>query len=259
MYLSDRKAGVLAKLFAALAATSNEREVRTCIGPLVLDLLDADFYASFVWCPERKRFESGLGLNMDESNLQAYERHYQFGNPLTPLLQGRHAPTLVSKVLPQDALMKTEFYADFLQKDGLHWGAGMYAWIENRNIGDVRIWREKRRSNFDQNDLHILELLYPAFVTSLQRARNRSADQLGEPESGREYSGASTLLTERERHIVKLASQGLMDKQIAGLLAIGLSTVRTHLRSAFRKLGVNNRVKLCRLLGDASEAGRRLN
>jgi DNA-binding CsgD family transcriptional regulator len=135
----------------------------------------------------------------------------------------------------------------------------MYAWIEDRNIGDVRIWREKRRSNFDENDLHILELVYPAFVISLQRARIRTADHMTESEIGREYSAASMLLTGRELRIVKLAAQGLLDKQIAGLLGIGLTTVRTHLRSAFRKLGVNNRVKLCRLFAHEGAADHRLN
>jgi DNA-binding NarL/FixJ family response regulator len=57
------------------------------------------------------------------------------------------------------------------------------------------------------------------------------------------------LLTERQYQIVELASKGFSDKEIAARLGIGFPTVRTHINSAFQKLQVNNRVKLCRIFG----------
>jgi len=51
-------------------------------------------------------------------------------------------------------------------------------------------------------------------------------------------------LTEREREIALLAAKGLHNNEIAAQLFVSESTVRTHLRSVFQKLGVDRRSKL---------------
>lgn len=51
-------------------------------------------------------------------------------------------------------------------------------------------------------------------------------------------------LTEREREVVRLISEGLSNKDIADRLCISSITVRHRLTSIFDKLGVSNRQKL---------------
>lgn len=51
-------------------------------------------------------------------------------------------------------------------------------------------------------------------------------------------------LTEREREIIVLISQGLKNKAIAKTLYISEATVRHHLTSIFNKLGVKDRMNL---------------
>ena len=51
-------------------------------------------------------------------------------------------------------------------------------------------------------------------------------------------------LTERERAVITLISQGLSNKDIADRLCISSITVRHHLTNIFDKLGVSNRQKL---------------
>src|SRR5690606_5974572 len=80
-------------------------------------------------------------------------------------------PTLVAQVMPQPELVRTEFFNDFLYRDGLYWGVNLYAWDGDRNIGDMRIWRGRRRENFDADTLGILELIGPAFTAALRRAQ----------------------------------------------------------------------------------------
>lgn len=52
-----------------------------------------------------------------------------------------------------------------------------------------------------------------------------------------------TRLTFREEEVVRLASQGLGDKQIADALKISLLTVNTHLKNVYAKLGVHSRTE----------------
>jgi len=55
------------------------------------------------------------------------------------------------------------------------------------------------------------------------------------------------VLTLRERQIVDLLGEGLSNKGIARRLDIAEVTVKTHMSSAFRKLGVGNRLQASQL------------
>ena len=58
----------------------------------------------------------------------------------------------------------------------------------------------------------------------------------------KEYSTqGKTALTKRENEIAYLAAQGLSNKEIGKRLYISENTVKTHLKSVFRKLGINSR------------------
>jgi hypothetical protein len=88
MYLSSRKTRVLSKVLLFLTEPGQEHEIRTRIGSLLLDLLDADYYASYVWAHDENRFGGRVAVNMSDSNLKSYEDYYQFHDPITPLCLG---------------------------------------------------------------------------------------------------------------------------------------------------------------------------
>lgn len=48
-------------------------------------------------------------------------------------------------------------------------------------------------------------------------------------------------LTERETEVLRLASQGMLNKQIGRVLGIGEKTVKAHLGRVYERLGVTNR------------------
>jgi DNA-binding NarL/FixJ family response regulator len=57
----------------------------------------------------------------------------------------------------------------------------------------------------------------------------------------RPWPGRSLRLTERESEVLALAGSGLTNEEIAGTLHLGVNTIKTHLRSAYRKAGLRNR------------------
>jgi DNA-binding CsgD family transcriptional regulator len=245
MHLSARQAEVLGRVMATLAEPLAEPEIRGRVGTLMLDLLGAQHYASYVWDEGRRCFDAGVHLNMDAANLLRYERHYQYHDPITLTLQQHRRVVRVTDVLAQERLTRTEFFNDFLARDGLHWGVNLYAWSGAHNIGDMRIWRDRRRENFSDNDLAVLDLVRPAFVAALRRSQ---ADAGAPPAVDRREPTAVALLSERERQVADLAASGLHDKEIARELGISVTTVRTHIDHAFRKLGVTNRMRLVQRL-----------
>lgn len=55
-------------------------------------------------------------------------------------------------------------------------------------------------------------------------------------------------LTDTERRVAQLAADGLTNPQIADHLVVGRETVKSHMASILRKLGVRNRTELARLV-----------
>jgi DNA-binding CsgD family transcriptional regulator len=53
-------------------------------------------------------------------------------------------------------------------------------------------------------------------------------------------------LTDRELEVLRLVAAGAPSREIAGRLGIANSTVKAHLTSIYRKLGVTNRVQATR-------------
>ncbi|WP_051448340.1 response regulator transcription factor [Bradyrhizobium sp. WSM1417] len=63
------------------------------------------------------------------------------------------------------------------------------------------------------------------------------------------------LLTQRERQIVQLVSDGLSNKEIARQLNLSLGTIKVHLHNIFQKLAINNRTMLATLAVSQRSAG----
>ena len=238
MYLSAKQTSLLAQIMQTMAEPHEEIEIREIMGDLVMQLLGAQFYASFVWQPQAQAFGLPTQINMDPMNLRAYQNHYQFHDPITPLMQRYQVAVRATDVLPMETLKKTEFFNDFLNKDGLYWGVNLYAWHQGQNLGDMRIWRDKRRENFTPDELRLLDMLLPAFVTALARAQ-RATQPNALP-----LNTLSQRLTPREQETARLVMLGRSDKEIARELQISITTVRTHLDNAFRKVGVSSRAAL---------------
>jgi NarL family two-component system response regulator LiaR len=64
------------------------------------------------------------------------------------------------------------------------------------------------------------------------------------PEAKQQPSGeTSEVLSERELEVLRLAVDGLGNKQIATALSLGPRTIQTHWRNIFNKLGVSSRTE----------------
>jgi len=169
--LKENEVRLLLKIIDRLSLSLDQDILRQEIGEDILRLLKADFFASFIWNPDKHIYEHVVYLNMSPSNLARYDTYYQFHDPITPSLQKRRKATLVSEVMPQAELEKTEFFNDFLMVDGLHHGINLYAYDGDLNIGDLRIWRSKGRPDLGKREIALLETIKPYFRNALRNAR----------------------------------------------------------------------------------------
>src|SRR5689334_559335 len=241
MQISAQKQRILSGVIGLLSAEHETgRQLRTAIGPSLLDLLDADFYASYAWNPQKQAFELGVSVNLDDSCVQTYERYFQHRHKeRLPhwLLRGVHP---VSALISHRELVRTEIYNEFLRPFGHHYGINLFAFDGADSIGDIRIWRRKGRPDFGNTEVGLLKLIEPGFTQAL--IRTTSSERCAAP------AGALTKLSPREAAVAGLAAKGLADKEIARRLNVSFATVRAHLDNAFAKLEVRNRTQLASLL-----------
>ncbi len=213
-------------IVARLERLGAESDARSVIFLDVMRLLRGDFGASYVWDARKNRFDEAVNFNMTPSNLRRYEEWYQFRDPMTFELRARRRATLVDEVIARHKLIRTEFYNDFLARDGLHHGVNMFIFDGDRDLGDLRIWRARGRPDFCERDLDLLDALEPHLRRALLRCER--CDRL----------------TPREREVAALVARGCTDRDIARILGIGFGTVRTHITNAMSKNGCSNRAEL---------------
>lgn len=67
--------------------------------------------------------------------------------------------------------------------------------------------------------------------------------RFAQPDHGSSLANGPAQLTERELEVLKLAAQGLSNREIATELSISVRTAQTHLSNVFNKLGVGSRTE----------------
>lgn len=248
MYLNESRSRSLADTFALLAGSGPTHEMLAQLAQPLAGLMEADYLVSRDWDAQTGRFNICVAHNMDPASVKAYHDYYQFCDPVTPRLRAHRQATLVSTVIPPDELVRTEFYNDFLCRDGMYWGLNLYAYEGEDCVGDLVIFRSRQRENFNKDDLALLGLVEPAFTSALVRLKPTQAPAVDwaptDDAAVLRVLAARAHLSPREAEVVLLASRGTTDKEIARELGIGFTTVRYHLANSFRKLGVEGRNKL---------------
>lgn len=97
-------------------------------------------------------------------------------------------------------------------------GINVYFKDNHQDVGDLRIWRGAGDPPFCERDEQILKDLTPYFVRSLSAQKSEAR------------------LSQREMDVAKLVANGASDKQVALILGISFTTVRTHLNNAMKSL-----------------------
>ncbi|WP_323183340.1 helix-turn-helix transcriptional regulator [Paraburkholderia sp. CNPSo 3076] len=158
---------------------------------------------------------------------------------------------LADHILPEGALRLEvgRRLLELLHADGLHADADLFVWSGEENLDHLRIRRGKRCEHFSARERALFDLVRPAFIAALARSHAQTGHvqpPQGDPSTA--DNEAISRLTRRERDVVALVVEGLLDKEIAERLGISYTTVRTHLDRSFQKLGVSNRSRLARLV-----------
>lgn len=226
--MTSEEVGLFANIIHRLSDAHWDSDIRQTILPDVLQLLRADIMASFVWDNRTNSFLKPIVINQDPENVKRYETWYQYRDPMSFQLRALRRPAHVEEVISRRDLVRTPFFNDFLAKDGMSHGINLFLLHDNRDLADLRIWRVRGRPDFSEREIDLLAVLGPFLKRALARAPDVSLE----------------CLTAREREVAFLIGKGCADKDIARVLDIGFTTVRTHVGNCLAKLGCSNRSEL---------------
>jgi DNA-binding CsgD family transcriptional regulator len=220
------------KLFAdiihRLQRLREQDDVRQAVLGDLVKLLRADGGCSYTWQETDQRFCGSIYVGAPPEFRSLYNDWYQFNDPITSRLRAARRATIVDEVLDRRELTRTEFYNDFLRSEAFEWGINIYMFDQrDRDVGDFRIWRRRGKTNFEDREKMLLDVMEPFIRAALLRGHTHSDG-----------------LTAREREVTELVSRGCTDRDIARVLGISFGTVRTHISRVLDKFGCANRAEL---------------
>ena len=150
-----------------------------------------------------------------------------------PGMSGEAATAKIVAALPSTAVVVLTAFSDEMRiRDALAAGAVGYLLKDTDPVDLVRGVRAAARGESPLDGKVARRLLS-------QRPRPATVD-----------------LTEREDQVVALLSQGLSNKQIGRKLGIAERTVKSHLTSAYQRLGVTDRVQAALLYNSGQDPSR---
>jgi DNA-binding CsgD family transcriptional regulator len=140
-------------------------------------------------------------------------------------------------------------FASFLHSFGANEAAEMIFRFENRPVAGVSlVWADKRP---ERRATLNLGLSLHSYIEFNLAAVYGNVSSVGDGSDAAERCGCA--FTGREIAVVDLVCRGLTNREIARDLAIGVSTVKTHLIHIFAKASVETRTQLIsRVLGRVS-------
>lgn len=228
--LTNSELVLFSEILWDLSSNRGSTETRKNTLEKIIKLLRADFGASYVYDSENNVSTNGFSINIDPEIVAQHDDYWQYNDPITCLLRQKQSATTVEEVISRKEFEETGFYNDYLKPNKMYDGINIYFVKDGHDVGDMRIWKEKDQHKFGTRDKMLLNTLEPYFIQSLPSLHNRM------------------ILTSRENEIATFIQKGFSDKEVAKLLDISHSTVRTHVKHVFEKLGCSNRTELATML-----------
>lgn len=158
---------------------------------------------------------------------------------------------------PPGVFEETTFYKSFYQKCNIHFAIMLSLSFNNKFIGIIFLYRSSEKKDFTEKDLFILDILKKHLSLKIYNCEfsnenncNSEAAIFTKPRQLKTLYDKYSL-TPREQEITSLLLNGLPISEIADMLIISESTLRTHFTNIYRKLNISRRSELIKVFSDA--------
>lgn len=182
--------------------------------------------------------------HMQPSMHREYLNTYHKYDPLHPALFAENDADVVrmNDLVSHRERNELPFFQEFINPWGVRDIVEIFLRVDNRLAAGFALFNLANQPDIDSDYVRRVSKLYDFIQFSLEQSisspKNREFDSFCH----------NAGLTNKERMVVELVTQGLANKAIANNLDCSLATVKTHLQHIFQKLSINSKNELIALL-----------
>jgi DNA-binding CsgD family transcriptional regulator len=241
--------GALALAVARIHRSRNVGELQHAFRASAEELLDADAYGMYLF-DEAGRPDEVIAWHAPQPFIDGYEE-FRARDPMFARVLRTRRFTHSLEVLGRREWLEHPLHR-FMAAWGLHYSMEAPLTFDGKVRGTINLARRGDRY-FDPAALERARFLCAEVDVAFQRiveiARLRASSRTRSLTAVTAFDASP-----RARQVAELAASGFPNRAIAARLAISENTVRSHLKRAFRLLGVRNRTGLARLLYGSGDA-----
>ena len=208
---------------------------------MLIDFDSADFHLASAR-GENKLTDPVL-YNCEDDLSSAYEElDYSRGI----LYSGKTLIYRETDIISDEKRVETEYYKKVYKINNWHYSLQMVLARKKEFVGVATFYRTIGKDDFAYDDIFILDLLkdHLAYRLYQQKMRgNMLSEKLTVSAATEKYG-----LTRREETILRLLMDGKDNAIICETLVITENTLKKHILNIYRKLGINNRVGLFKMI-----------
>ena len=202
---------------------------------MLIDFDSADFYLAAK--DGDKKLTAPVFYNCDEDMSETYDKiDYSRGI----LYSGKML------IYRETDIISDEYYKKVYKPNNWHYSLQMVIARQKEFVGVVTFYRTIGKDNFEYDDIFILDLLKDHMAFRLYENKKNGSlleEKLTVTEAVEMYG-----LTRREHTILKMLMNGMDHYQICDELTITDNTLKKHILNIYRKLGINNRVQMFKMI-----------
>ena len=208
---------------------------------MMIDFDSADFYLAD---PEKEdNLVNPVVYNCDENYSDQYEKlDYSKGI----LYGGRSMVYRETDIISDEKRVETEYYRKMYKPNGWHYSLQMVLGRRKKFLGVVTFYRTIGKEDFKYNDIFLLDMLKDHLAYRLDWEAEHTgtdAEKISIQEAAKRFD-----LTRRETTILQCLLQGMSNEEISHELVISVNTIKKHILNLYRKLGINSRVQMFKMI-----------
>jgi DNA-binding CsgD family transcriptional regulator len=199
---------------------------------------------SYFWHCKDNNLINAATLNSPENLLEDYYMNYSRLDILRPknVMHKINEKRVLGifDIKTKEEYERSEFYNDFMRKYGLYNNAGIFLLNDNKIIGLVDLASSKNEKFICNDDFISMEIISRFLSQKLYKHLILNESK----QSSILLNNYMNILSAREFDVLELVQLGHSNKEIAAQLYVSVNTIKKHIQSLFKKLGVNNRTSL---------------
>lgn len=195
-------------------------------------------------------FFDPVSLNIEERYLNSYYDDYEFVDTMFWFFSQDRADIYRESDFISPAMESTSvFYSDWLEPQNIHYSMGSKIRYEDILFGSINLWRSKEKGDYSDQDIEVMNVInkhlslrfYNQFPKGIRKSKEH------------EYSKSLTSvyhITPREMEIIFEIYNGRSIREISELLYISQNTVKKHSHNIFKKMNIDSRTQLIKVVHD---------